>query len=88
MPEIYMDGCGQPVLVHTSERCEGQNCVIHNPSNHRLRDCPTYWDNDLKLMYRVMGRILIIDPDELAYQLRRLQDNSIRILQEVAIRII
>jgi hypothetical protein len=29
--------------VHRSNQCQGFNCPIHNPSNHRMKDWPTGW---------------------------------------------
>jgi hypothetical protein len=79
--ETYIDGTGQEVIVHESDKCRGQNCVIHNPSHHLFRQYPTYWDNDRRLMYRVVNpngqKIRVIDPDEMAYQKQKLADNAI-----------
>lgn len=80
--EEYLDGFGHTVLVHSKDKCEGRNCVIHNPSDHPLRKYPTSWDDDRRLMYRVLEEqhIKIIDPDEMEYQKRRLTRNSIVLL--------
>ena len=77
--EKYIDGLGQTVSVHSKEKCEGQHCVIHNPSDHPLRRYPTSWDEERKLMYRVIEehRIKLMDPDEVSYQKRKLAENAV-----------
>lgn len=32
--------------VHDLGKCAGENCTIHNPSNHAMRDFPRYWRTD------------------------------------------
>ena len=39
--------------VHPAERCEGQPCVIHHPSDHHMRDWPLNWRQDRGLMERI-----------------------------------
>lgn len=55
--------------VHPKDACKGRHCVIHNPSDHHMRDWPLNWRADKYLMERVCpchgnGHP---DPDDLAY---------------------
>lgn len=63
----YTTGTGQELLgVHPPERCAGQHCVIHNPSDHAMRDFPTHWRNDRKIMERICPHgVGHPDPDEI-----------------------
>lgn len=57
------------INVHSRDRCEGQACVIHNPSDHKMRDWPLNWRGDRGLMERICPHgIGHPDPDDLAYQ--------------------
>lgn len=51
--EPYTSGTGQKMMVHNKGVCFGPNCVIHNPSNHIMKDFPTYWRSDRSLMERI-----------------------------------
>lgn len=79
----YTDGFGAVVLVHEEAECCGNHCVIHNPSDHKMRHLPTYWDDVLKLMFRMdsVNRVKFLDPDEIAYQKRRIEKIE-RIIEE------
>ncbi len=69
--EKYRTGTGQTVLVHDRERCAGEYCCIHNPSDHHMRDWPTNWRGDIGLMERICKcGIGHPDPDDLAYKRR------------------
>jgi hypothetical protein len=55
--------------VHDPARCEGQPCVIHNPSDHHMRDWPLNWRGDTRIMERLCEHgIGHPDPDDLEYQ--------------------
>jgi hypothetical protein len=51
--EEYKTGMGQIVSVHDKEKCEGEYCCIHNPSDHHMKDWPTNWRDDRFLMERI-----------------------------------
>ena len=51
--EKYRTGTGQDIWVHTKEDCKGPNCVIHNPSDHKMKDWPTNWRQDRYMMERI-----------------------------------
>jgi len=67
--EDYVTGTGQKIKVHDKKDCEGRNCPIHNPSDHHMKDWPTHWRHDRKLMERICKHgVGHPDPDDLAYK--------------------
>lgn len=55
--------------VHPEAACAGRACVIHNPSDHPLRDRPLLWRADRRLMERTcVHGVGHPDPDDVAYQ--------------------
>ena len=51
--------------MHDKEKCEGQNCCIHNMSNHHMRNFPQHWRDDWKLMERICSHgVGHPDPDD------------------------
>lgn len=57
------------MLVHDKMRCKGEHCVIHNPSDHKMKDWPTHWRDDRKLMERICPHgIGHPDPDDIAFK--------------------
>jgi hypothetical protein len=56
--------------VHLVERCQGRACVIHNPSDHPMRDWDLHWRDDRYLMERLCPCCGVghPDPDDVAYQ--------------------
>ena len=76
--ETYITGTGQKIKVHDQSKCKGQFCCIHNPSDHCMKDSPTHWRDDRKLMERICKHgVGHPDPDDLAYKERNnLPDSS------------
>ena len=62
----YITGSGQKLeRVHTREDCRNEFCVIHNPSDHNMRDLPTLWREDRGFMERVCSHgVGHPDPDD------------------------
>jgi hypothetical protein len=59
------------VNVHDPSKCAGEYCVIHNPSDHSMRDFPLNWRGDNGLMERICPHgIGHPDPDALAFQIK------------------
>jgi hypothetical protein len=57
--------------VHNPRKCEGQYCVIHKPSDHKMRSFPLHWRADSRIMERICPHgIGHPDPDDLAYNRR------------------
>lgn len=55
--------------VHSAFQCEGRACVIHNPSDHVMRDWPHYWREDRALMERICEHgVGHPDPDDVAFK--------------------
>ena len=71
----YTTGTGQVLRgVHPKKECRGRPCVIHNPSDHHMKDWPTNWRDggwfDVKPphMERICPHgIGHPDPDDMAY---------------------
>ena len=57
------------INVHPETACAGRHCVIHNPSDHPLRDAPKIWRADKQVMERQCPHgIGHDDPDDYAYR--------------------
>lgn len=58
--------------THDESKCRGQHCVIHNPSNHHMRDWPLNWRQDTGVIERICPHgIGHPDPDDAEYNIRR-----------------
>ena len=67
--EKYITGTKQTIWVHDKTDCKGRHCVIHNPSDHHMKDWPTHWRGDRMLIERICPcGIGHPDPDDLAYK--------------------
>jgi len=54
--------------THNPTSCAGQNCCIHNPSNHHMKDWLMVWRSDKGVMERVCEHgVGHPDPDDAAY---------------------
>lgn len=64
--------------VHARSQCQGQNdghCVIHNPSDHVMRDFPLHWRWDRLIMERICPHGTgHPDPDDMWFQVNVLGD--------------
>lgn len=61
---------GESILVnvHPESRCAGRPCVLHNPSDHHMREWPTLWRADTGVMERTCPHgIGHPDPDDVEY---------------------
>jgi hypothetical protein len=60
---------GAVLNVHRRENCQGRHCVVHNPSDHALKDAPLNWRADRGLMERICshggGHP---DPDDISFK--------------------
>lgn len=55
--------------VHPPTTCAGRPCVVHNPSDHHMREWRLNWRADRGLMERLCPHgIGHPDPDDMAYQ--------------------
>lgn len=52
--------------VHGPDKCHGDVCPIHKPTNHKLRGEQLYYNG--KHMVRRVGDKLMIDPDDFFYR--------------------
>lgn len=70
---IFGFSVGPTVLenVHPATACDGGFCVLHNPSEHHMREWPLCWRGDRKLMERTCPHgVGHPDPDDLAFHVR------------------
>jgi len=80
----YTTGTGQKIVgVHPESECAGRACVIHNPSDHPMRDWPTsfrgygLFEIGPPRMERICPHgVGHPDPDDLAYHLYVRGDES------------
>ncbi len=69
--EKYTTGTGQKIKVHDRSACAGEFCPIHNPSNHHMKNWPTHWRDDRRIMERICEHgIGHPDPDDIAFKKR------------------
>lgn len=68
--EKYVTGTGQKLNVHEKKDCRGEHCVIHNPSDHHMKDYPTNWRPDRYLMERICPHgVGHPDPDDIKFKM-------------------
>jgi len=54
--------------VHPESACTGRPCVLHNPTDHTMRDWPIRWATDTALFERECSHgEWLVDPDQLDY---------------------
>ena len=81
--EEYITGMKQHLQVHSKISCSGLPCVIHYPSDHLMKDFPTYWRADRHLMERICPHgIGHPDPDDIAFK-RSLYGEKMAYYEEV-----
>ena len=57
-----------PTNVHPESACTGRPCVLHNPTDHTMRDWPIRWATDTALFERACPHSeWVVDPDQLDY---------------------
>lgn len=47
------DGTTYVLKTHSATLCEGQPCVVHNPSKHHMANWPMNWREDRYMMERL-----------------------------------
>lgn len=68
---------------HSKQLCAGENCCLHNPSDHPMKDFSFNWRPDRELMERVCSHgIGHPDPDDLVYKLIYVYQDTKRIEAE------
>jgi hypothetical protein len=56
---------------HPIDRCQGESCCIHNPSEHHMVNWPLFWRDDRALMERICPHgDNHPDPDDIAFKAR------------------
>lgn len=73
--KVKKDSLGRPITtliggqtlvkVHEADKCAGEFCTIHNPSDHHMKDWPQNWRSDRGIMERMCQHgIGHPDPDD------------------------
>lgn len=61
--------------VHDRDKCAGEFCCIHNPSDHPLKHAELNWRGDRRIMERLCSHgVGHPDPDDLTYRLQQGED--------------
>lgn len=75
--ERYYTGTGQLLFTHPKAHCASEHCVIHKPSDHAMKDFPTHWRADRRLMERICPHgVGHPDPDAIAFIRRTRGDKA------------
>lgn len=53
MDLVYLENTQTKIWTHKADTCMGQNCTIHNLSNHSMRSFPQHWRSDRAIMERI-----------------------------------
>jgi len=66
---VWVTGTGEVITnVHDPELCEGRGCVVHHPSDHHMKDWPTHWRGDRRIVERICKHgVGHPDPDDQEY---------------------
>src|SRR6478735_1940651 len=65
------------LTTHNPDRCSGEYCVVHNPSEHKMREWPTNYRADVGIMERICSHgVGHPDPDDVAHQIRMDPENG------------
>jgi hypothetical protein len=66
--EMLIEGRVRLVNVHPPEKCAGRACVVHNPSDHHMREWPLHWRDDRGIFERICEHgVGHPDPDQFEY---------------------
>lgn len=64
----FQVGASTLANVHPESACAGRHCVVHNPSDHHMRDWSLNWRGDTRVMERMCPHgVGHPDPDDIAY---------------------
>lgn len=54
--------------THPESACKGRVCIVHNPTDHHMRDWPAHWRSDTGVVERICPcGIGHPDPDQFEY---------------------
>jgi hypothetical protein len=53
VPHVTLVGGQKLFNVHAKDKCAGEFCCIHRPSDHHMRDWPQNWRSDRRMMERI-----------------------------------
>lgn len=67
----FLDPAGRTVTlrdVHDPALCQFRACVIHNPTEHHMREWPLHWRDDRGIFERICAHgVGHPDPDQLEF---------------------
>lgn len=52
MDFVYLENTKIRIWTHKADKCMGEQCTIHNLSNHHMRSWPQWWRGDRGIMER------------------------------------
>lgn len=56
------------VNVHDESQCEHRACVVHNPSDHHMKQWPLHWRDDRTIFERICSHgVGHPDPDQIPF---------------------
>lgn len=65
MDFVYLENTNIKIWTHKADQCIGEQCTIHNLSNHSMRLFPQWWREDRGIMERICSHgIGHPDPDD------------------------
>jgi len=68
------------LITHSPDKCSGEHCCIHNPSDHHMSDWPMVWRSDKGVMERICPHgVGHPDPDDVAHGKRIGRDDALNI---------
>lgn len=66
--ETFKLADGRTLYVHPPFMCEGRTCVIHNPTDHHMREWHLHWRWDRGIFERICKHgVGHPDPDQFDY---------------------
>ena len=65
MDKVKLEHTEYDLYCHDKQKCIGENCTVHNRSNHSMRSFPQNWRGDRAIMERICPHgIGHPDPDD------------------------
>ena len=70
--EVKLEHSPVVLMAHSPDRCGGENCALHNRSDHKMRTFMQHWRDDRGLMERICTHgVGHPDPDQWDYLVKR-----------------
>ena len=52
MEQYTLEHTNLSLIVHDADKCIGEQCTVHNKSDHSMRSFPQWWRSDRGIMER------------------------------------